>query len=107
MTALEEVADADIKLLVLIKIVDGELAQLEDRDELGIGSQGGIGAEVRGNLLGFALQNEGAAGLDGVVVGESQIDRLIDADERRGLCDGRCREEGRGRRIAGYPAGQS
>jgi hypothetical protein len=50
--ALEQVPDPNIELLSLIQILRGEILRAEKWDELAIGPENSIGAQVGGNLLG-------------------------------------------------------
>ena len=63
-TAFEEIADPDIELLGFVQILPGKVLRTEKWNELRIRPQRRIGAQVRGNLLGLILKNQGSRGLE-------------------------------------------
>ena len=51
MASFEQVSDPNVELLGDVEVVDREILRSENRDELGIRSKRGIGAQVRGDFL--------------------------------------------------------
>jgi hypothetical protein len=56
-TTFKEVSDPNIELLNIVQIIPGKILRTEERDELGICPESGIGTKVGGDLLGFVLEN--------------------------------------------------
>ena len=101
LSALEQIADAQIKLRRIVDIIRAELVRLENRDELRVAEQHGIGTQVRRNFLGLALLDRCARGQQIMVVPQRHLDRVVERDFHRtlnvygGLRAGRNREGGR------------
>ena len=83
--AFKQITYAQIELLHLVQIVIGEFVGREDRQKLRIEIERRIRAQICGNLLSLVLQNQGARCLQRVIVGQSQIDGLVEGDQCRGL----------------------
>ena len=79
--ALKQVAEAEIKLLVLIDVFRRKVLRAKDRDELRVDAQVRVGSQVGRDLLGLILEDQGTRRLQRMVVAQSQIDRLVEADE--------------------------
>ena len=79
-SALEEIAETEVKLGRVIEVAGVELAGLKDRKKLRVAQQHRVRPQVRGNLLGLALLDRGARGLQRVVVLEGQLNGLIEGD---------------------------
>ena len=73
-SALEQVANPNIKLLSLVQIRPREILWTEEWDELRIHAQSWIGTQVCGNLLSLILKDESARSQQRVVMGQSQQD---------------------------------
>ena len=85
LAALEEITDADVELRRLVDVVLAELIGLEDRQELRVAEDHGIGPEVGGDLLGLALLDRRTLRQKRVIVGERQLDGVIERDLHRDL----------------------
>ena len=79
--AFEQIRDAEVELLGQIEIFTGKITRGKNRDELGIGSENRVGTQVRGDLLCLILEDQSAGGVEGMVVGQGQIDGLIKANQ--------------------------
>ena len=90
----EEISDTDIELLGFVQILSRKILRAEKGYELGVGSESRIGAEICGDLLRLVLKNLSSGSFERMVVGESEIDGLIEGDQRW-----RCVLGGRGRRT--------
>ena len=106
LAAFEGVAEAEVKLRLVVDIVGAEFAGLEDGQELGVPGEHGIGAEIGGGFLGLVLQDGGARGLQRVVVLQGQANGFLDGDScrrrlRGGLPGWRSRQEPKG--VAALP----
>ena len=82
-TAFEEIPDPNIELLGFVQILPGKILRTEKWNELGIGPQSRIGAQVRSDLLRLILKNQSSRSFDGMVVRQRQINGLIKSDQRR------------------------
>src|SRR5579863_2301550 len=90
-SALDQIADADIELRLILEIVGAELARAEQRKELRVPRKIWIWPQVCGHFFSLVLQNRRACGLHRVVVLQRQPNRLIESDLR-----GRIRARRRG-----------
>ncbi len=82
---LKEISQPGIELLNFSHIVGVEVGRSKNRQELGIEIEGGVGTQIRGNLLRLVLKNQRASGLEGVIMSQCQINRLIKSDHGRVL----------------------
>ena len=88
MPALEQISDSGIELLNRAQIVGRKFGRRKNWQELGIKIQRRIGSQVGGDLLRLVLKNQRACGLERVIVRQRQVDRLVQGDQRLGLCPG-------------------
>jgi hypothetical protein len=86
--ALEEIADAQIELGLVVDVIGSELARLEDRQELGVPGKHRIGTEIGGDFLRLVFQDGGASGQEGVIVLKGEADGLFERDTRGGRLRG-------------------
>src|ERR1035441_3588858 len=82
-TAFEKVRDPNIELLSFVQILPGKILRTKKWNELRIQPQSRIGSQVRSDLLGLILENQGSRGLERMVVRQRQINGLIKGDPRR------------------------
>ena len=66
--ALEQITHAGVKLRIVVQVLPSELAGLKDRDKLSVQGQHWIGAKIRSDLLGLALQDRRAQGKQRMIV---------------------------------------
>ena len=94
---LEGVAEAQVKLRLVVKVIGAELTGLENGEELCVPGKNGVRAEIGSRFLGLILQDGGARGLQSMVVLQSQADGFLDGDTRgreRCICGSRWRSCG-------------
>ena len=82
LSALEEVANAQIKLGLIFEIGRVEFARSENGEELRVPGDRGIGTQVRGDFLGLVLQDRSARGKQRMVALRRKINRLVQRDSR-------------------------
>ncbi len=77
LTPLEQVAESNVELLSLVEIIAGEILRAEKRNELRVYAEYWIRPQVGRDLLCLVLLNLRACGLQGVIVSEGQLNRLV------------------------------
>src|SRR5208337_279285 len=109
LATLEEVADARVKLRLLIDVIGTELAGLENGQELRVETQRGIGAKVGGNLFRQALLDGRAQGLQRMVMLQRHTDGIVQRNSsgHRRCCAGLRRRGSRSGRGALLSGGKS
>ncbi len=86
---LEGVAQPHVELRLIIDVVVAELTGIEERQELGVPGKDRVGVKICSCFEGLVLQDGRARGLQGVIVLQSQANRLLNGNSHsRGL---RCR----------------
>src|SRR5580704_17185263 len=97
LAALNQIADADIKLRLILEIVGAELARAEKRKELRVPRQVRVRTQVRRHFFGFILQNGRARRLHRADVLQRQSNRLVESYFRRRIRARRWSRSGRRR----------
>src|SRR5260370_37724946 len=95
----EKIRSSDVELGAVVEIIAIEVAGIEERDELGVPGQIGIGTKVGGDFLGLILQDRGAQCQERVVVLHSETQSVFKSYVCGRICVLRGSER-RGRRAS-------
>ena len=83
LAALEQIADAEVKLRCIVEVVGAELTRLEDRQKLRVAQQHRIRPQIGRCFFRLALLDRGARGQQIVIVLKSHLNGIV---KRNGLC---------------------
>src|ERR1017187_4940250 len=84
LAAFKQIAQADVALGAVVEVIENASAvRVDERQVFPVGEQGGVGAEIRGDLLCLTLLHRGASGQQTVVVRERRLDGLVEGDGDR------------------------
>src|ERR1700756_2698781 len=83
--ALKKIADAEIELRNRVDVIRAEFVGLENGEELSVGREDGVRAQVCGDFRRFALLDRGACGFEIVIVLESHLNGFVERDTHRAL----------------------
>ncbi len=90
LAALEQIADAEVKLRGVVEVIAAEIAGLEDRQELRVTEEHRVRTQVGRCFFGLVLLNHGAGSHQIVVVLERHLNGVVKRDDCAARLGHRC-----------------